>query len=760
MARIKSHNGRPAIFIGDTPFPPMMATIRTRNERVDIKFDKEYFSSLGRAGIKIYFLICDTLDLYDEAFEMFDREARLLLEAVPDAYIIPRIGMHPTNEWIKKNPDECVKYSDGDSPPVHLFSESYETDLPAHYSLASDKWRKDMSAALKKTLEKIKEQPYSDRVIGYFLAAGGTSEWYYMLSPVDYVKKRTLGHSKAFKREFSKYLKAKYQTDENLKAHWKNPEATIADPPIPEFDKHFFVERVDEDSTIPKIRMYANTKSFPAPKNGFNFGSFPDFNGACTDVYDFYRAWNIATADSVLAFAKVIKDFDPEYLVGAFYGSQGCINHVVSSSNGGTTKVLESEYVDFLAAPGVYENRLPGGFTGQREVQDSFALHNKIYIVEDDVRTLAEFEYHKNLYQIYDMTDSINVLKREFGRTVCDDVQSWWFDQLIGGGRYKYPEIYELFAKQQEIAKDAYTLDRRTASEIALIIDEESMQAVSQHTTRTAVENFRNYELAKVGAPVDQYYHNDMANPDMPDYKLYVFLNQYVATPKEREIIQKKLKKNGAVALWLYAPGLIDDTRLEGKISAENVKALTGIECEIDDAKHDPIFRWNGSEHKISENFDKRKLCGILDRKKIMSLIGQRYNPTFLYDGYMYPTVYSVDKDAENLAYFLTTSLPAVTLKECDGFTSILHGSKHLNSDTLREIARFAGCHIYSEGDDTFYANKNFITFHSSSTGRKTIKLPRKCSPFEVYEKKFYAKDVCEIEFDAYLGETKMFKLL
>ena len=147
MAEIKNLNGRPAIFIGDKPYPPMMATIRTMRNGNEIVFDKNYFENLGKSGVKIYFLICDTLWLKPNAVELFETEARALLEAVPDAYIIPRIGMHPTIEWIKEHPDECVRYSDGTSPGVHLFSESYETDLPAHYSLASQKWREDAGRA-------------------------------------------------------------------------------------------------------------------------------------------------------------------------------------------------------------------------------------------------------------------------------------------------------------------------------------------------------------------------------------------------------------------------------------------------------------------------------------------------------------------------------------------------------------------------------------------------------------------------------------
>lgn len=757
MAEIRNHNGRPAIFIDGKPYPPMMATVRTRRG-LDIDFDKSYFENLGKSGIRIYFLICDTVDLYPESFELFDREARLLLDAVPDAYIIPRIGMHPTNEWIKSNPDECIRYSDGESPSVHLFTESYETDLPMHYSLASEKWREERSEALLKTLRSIKALPYSDRIIGYFLAAGGTSEWYYLLPPVDNENKRTMGYSKAFRREFSKYLREKYGTDENLRKHWNNPEATIENPPIPEFPKHYFVSQIDDDANVPKVRMYANSTKLPIPGTGYNFGSFPDFDNS-TDVYDFYRAWNLATASSVRHFAKVIKDFDKGYLVGAFYGSQGCINHVQSSSSGGTVSVLDDENVDFLAAPGVYEFRLPGGCTGQREVQDSFALRNKIYIVEDDVRTLAEGEYHKSLYQIYDMTDSLNVLKREFGRTLCEDVQSWWFDQIIGGKRYKYPEIYELFRKQNEIAKEAYSLDRRKNSEIAVIIDEESLQACSLHTTRDTVELFRNYEMSRIGAPVDQYYHNDMSNPDMPDYKLYVFLNVFVLTPEERDAIHKKLKKNGAVALWLYAPGMIDPSGEREKISAKNIEATTKIKCEIKNERYDSVYRFDDKTHKLSTNIDKRMTYGWFDRKRILGLVGQRFDGRYQYDTYMYPMICPNDADAEVVAHFLTTDTPAVTVKECGDFTSVLHGGKFLKNDVLREVARFAGCHIYSEADDTLYANKNYLTIHSSKTEKKHLKFSEPITLTEVYENKVYGKKVTEVEFEMYLGETKMFRI-
>ena len=122
--------------------------------------------------------------------------------------------------------------------------------------------------------------------------------------------------------------------------------------------------------------------------------------------------------------------------------------------------------------------------------------------------------------------------------------------------------------------------------------------------------------------------------------------------------------------------------------------------------------------------------------------------------------IHSVDADAKNIAYFLTSGLPAVSIKEEDGFTSILHGSKYLDSDTLRAVARYAGCHIYSDSDDVLFASENYVTIHASEAGKKTLRFKKKVSPYELYEKKFYAHGVGELTVDMYLGETKMFRLI
>ena len=751
MAEIKELNGRPAIYINGEYFPPMMATIRTNN-RDHMVIDREYYRELGKSGIRIFFLICDTEWLKPCALEQFREEAETLLDVCPDAYIIARIGLHPNNEWIKAHPEETLTYSDGTRPPAMLYTESYETELPAHYSLCSEKWRHDAGEALKDTWLKLKALPYGDRIIGCFFAAGGTSEWYY-LHPIVNENGATLDHSEAFRRHFSGYLRKKYKTDEALREAWKSPTVTIDNPTIPDVDGHYFAKQIDRASNVPHVRMRANS---PVPEpygNGTNIGSFIDIDNRC-DVFDFYRAWHIGTAESNLYFAKLIKQLSPGTLIGTFYGAHGCTEFLQTGTNGGVTNLLNSEYIDFLAAPGVYENRSPGGFVGQREMHDSFTLHNKIYIIEDDTRTHFENRYWAPKNGMFDMKDSLEVMKREFGRTVCEEVHAWWFDQLIGGRRYKAPEIYELIRKQQEIAIEAYSLDRKKASEIAFIYDEESISTVSPGTTKELIERIRNYEIARIGAPVDQYYHNDMSDPDMPDYKMYVFFNTFVLTDAEREAIKRKLAKNNAVAVWIYASGVINPDRKK-KFDASYISELTGISIGMINENYDANFRFTGG-HALVSGLDTRRVYGTPEMAR-KSVAGDLYNPTW--DVYLYPYFYSDDRDADVCARFLTSGKDAVSIKETNGFRSVFYGSKSIRSDVIREIAKYAGVHIYTEDEDVFFANRNYITFHASVSGNKTVKLPRTCDVYEVYEGKCYGKNVSEISFDILVGETKMFRL-
>lgn len=742
-SKIINLNDSPAIEIDGKIYPPMTATVTTSMVcfgSTERNLDREYYRNLGKSGIKIFYVMCNNVSLDENSVEDFAKEARVILEEIPDAYIMVRMTLIPSREWIEQNPDETVSYSDGKVIPTIIRSESRYVEANAMPSLCSEKWRKDMGEYMLETINQIRKLPFADRICGYFLGAGGTSEWYY-INPIEDFSDGSYGDlSKAFREEFTKYLDKKYGKGK-------------VSPQIPDCSSRFYTSEVDWIIAHPQ-RVLAGQKAPTPPSYGKNIGSFLDIDKEM-HTFDFYRAWHEGTANSVIHFAKLIKENYPDTLVGAFYGSMGGSEIVWASNGAGVMKILESGYVDFLANPGVYENRQPGGHTGQRVANDSFNLHGSLYVVEDDVRTHAENRYFGEFVEMFDVEDTVNVLKRDFGRDICNDTQGWWFDQHPGGGRYKFPEVYDLFARQQGIGHLAYSLDRKKENEIAFIYDEESVHTVSRQTTDECVQQIRNYEIANIGAPSDSYYHNDMASDLMPDYKLYVFCNCFYLSDKEREDIKRKLSKNNATALFLYGNGIMNPDA-ENKFGEENIYDLTGIKFSIINDNHSPMFRMTEGSHPIAENFDSRQILGAFLKQKKGSV---GFIPLADAKSYLFPVIYPDDENAKVIATYAQTGLPAVSVKENEGYTSVYCGSKYISSDFLREVARFAGCHIFDDDGHVLYGNKNFITFHAAKSGNVTLKFKEECTPFELYEEKEYGKCTKEISFYAKCGDTKMFWL-
>ena len=80
--------------------------------------------------------------------------------------------------------------------------------------------------------------------------------------------------------------------------------------------------------------------------------------------------------------------------------------------------------------------------------------------------------------------------------------------------------------------------------------------------------------------------------------------------------------------------------------------------------------------------------------------------------------------------------------------------------DVIKEAARFAGCHIYSETDDVFYANRNYITIHGAHSGLKTIHLPQARGVYDVYTGECCGKAVTSFSVSILKGQTRMFRLV
>lgn len=98
-------------------------------------------------------------------FAVFDTEVQKVLDACPEALLLPRVNVSPALWWEQLNPDDCCEtgYPEG-TPPRVCFS--------------SRKFIDDTSRMLEQLLEHIKNAPYCDNILGCQIAAGRTEEWF------------------------------------------------------------------------------------------------------------------------------------------------------------------------------------------------------------------------------------------------------------------------------------------------------------------------------------------------------------------------------------------------------------------------------------------------------------------------------------------------------------------------------------------------------------------------------------------------------
>ncbi|MBN1291177.1 MAG: beta-galactosidase, partial [Candidatus Latescibacteria bacterium] len=224
-AEVGMHLSTPAMFVDGNPAAAMCYTTFRGN-----RHDK-YFKDFGKAGVRFvsFHVSPTTLPIWkgpDEFdFSSMDEIMNKIVANNPNALIFPRVNLFSPLWWNEQNPDEVMRFDDGAT--MKPMDRTGNMELP---SWASEKWRNDAAQCIRRMIAHIKSQPYGDRVVGYHLASGGTSEWYYYSNfvwffqePLEYY----LDYSKPQTEAFRRWLTKKYGTDKALQAAWHNNSVTL-----------------------------------------------------------------------------------------------------------------------------------------------------------------------------------------------------------------------------------------------------------------------------------------------------------------------------------------------------------------------------------------------------------------------------------------------------------------------------------------------------------------------------------------------------
>ena len=77
----------------------------------------------------------------------------------------------------------------------------------------------------------------------------------------------------------------------------------------------------------------------------------------------------------------------------------------------------------------------------------------------------------------------------------------------------------------------------------------------------------------------------------------------------------------------------------------------------------------------------------------------------------------------------------------------------------IRNTAREAGVHIYSDNDDFVAANNRLLIVCAASSGTRTVRLPRRTTAVDALSGEAQAANAMEFDVDMKYGETRVWAM-
>jgi hypothetical protein len=223
----------------------------------------------------------------------------------------------------------------------------------------------------------------------------------------------------------------------------------------------------------------------------------------------------------------------------------------------------------------------------------------------------------------------------------------------------------------------------------------------------------------------------------MPDHKLYLFLNTYKITSEQKNAIMRKLARNQASALFLYAPGIIADNSTP---DVKNMEQLLGMKIK-------GIKNW-----KSPLKFD---FC-VPHNGKTLEITSGMMSGDSLDDLYVVN-----DPAAETLARLNGSGESAFAVKKQNGSDIYFASFPFFSPEILRYIAERAKIHVYMDTNDAFYRAGDVFAVHTNKIpGKRVIRLPQGANVRQLYPARKEIGFTDSIKFHCSTPETRIYEII
>lgn len=656
--------GGPAILIDNAPYAPLFFVANNQFGRDDVLLKE--LRQAAEAGVPLFsFNVPLAWHATDEqAAEIVDR----FCSAHPDGYFYLRLSLGANGKWLDEHPADCIaKCVEDPGQPAR-----YERIGWA--SPASTAWREATAQMLADRLRQIATGPHGAHFIGAELEYLTTAEWYYP-DPNTFTDYSAVNRS-----AFRAWLSRTYRKDSTLQQAWGDSGVTIDTAALP----------------TPEQREAAAWGVFRDPR-------------ANRRAMDVQRFQSELLADTIGYFAGVVKQATARRaLAGAYYGYTMELNGngpraLAQSGHLALNRLLACKDLDLLHAPYSYFERASGQPGHLHGPIDSFALHGKLFVMEDDTYTHLSAEKPEGAIiapgwqaRTHSLEETLSVTRRTFGYSLTHRCGLWYLD-LLSDGRWQDPGFWRAMPLLRRLEAEIRSAPP-FQPQVAFVVSEQAPNVMRATTWPLLVQSMSWWrsELDRIGTPVGYYLQSDL--PNLPaSVRVIVLADPFVIEKAERQAIEKQLDR-GATVVWTYAP----DIAGPDGIDCHRIADITGIAVEprSDDT---PIT-----------------IASALTEEEI-AIDDTPWAPRFVV------TAKEVDIVAR---YKATGEVSAAALPMRNG-VSLYTATPRLPAGLMRVVCARAGVHLFRNTPGMTGIAGHYLIVHTENDGLHTFQWPYACQSVE-----------------------------
>jgi hypothetical protein len=742
------------------------------------------YSAYAATGVKLFRPVLDGSPICapgeeDRYFPWWLAEVDRMIEAAldvdPEIRVLPALFMDPHPEVLFADPSEQM--TSGRAKIVIPIDVSCPDRGQVRPTFMSHEWRRRGGEGLKRLVEHMRSRPYAPRVVGICLFAGRGGENYYGLNELNLLVNERGEYdavprsrwdagdfSPAARLTFREFLLAKYPTDAALAAGWQRPGVRRDDV----LDPALFRREETCDLLVGPNREAPSSLRDPLEPQA---GTLP---------MDYYQCFAEAMLDTFDAWGRAVKEASGRRLiVGCYYGyALAQLFTAVPGFAGHTAadRAARAGNLDFFCSPSEYDqHRRSGGHYWAHDIIDSLRLHNKLFIFEQDTRTfLADAEP-----KTYSRRETLEVMKREAAAALVRGAGWWWYEFATGQAGatsrewFDDPALAALARRVKRVADFTLSLPRRgPAAQIAVFYhgDTCTAQDIFPPTLPLNVSIGRLTLLEgmeRIGAPFDLYNLADL--PELARrgwldrYCLCLMLNPFYLSSEQRGWIELA-KGGGRTLVWLWAPGL---ARVGRHLRAENVAEVVGLSgVRLLWELREPTCRLAFGGHPLGQGLPEG--LELAPRPFPPGDTWARFGNRIAPIPYVAPD--QADPETRILGHWVESGRVrpdrgAFCVRDLRGggdrgWASVYSAVPYLTPALLRNIARFAGVHIYRSVPDVLFVNPHFVAIHTGARAAgDVLLLPGKSPVYDVFAGKRLAADADRLTLDVPPYSTALYYL-